>query len=591
MTVEEAETGNVKLSVFLYYCKAIGILTATLTISSIILYQTFLVSTNLWLSRWSSDNSTVVNGTQDTSKTHLYLSVYAALGVGQAIFNMVSNLSLSLGCLFAAAWLHNTMLQRVLRAPMSYFDTTPLGRIINRFSKDIDICDTMLSFNLSAFLGLLVQVIATVIVITYSTPAFIIVIIPILIFNFILQRFFVSTSRQLKRLESTTRSPVYSHFSETIQGSQSIRAYGMQEVFISQSEEKVDLNQSCNYPNMVAMRWLAVRLESVGNLIVFFSALFAVLYRGSLDAGLAGISITYALQVTGTLNFFVRSAADVETNIVSVERIKEYTEIKQEAAWTVQPKPDPLWPTKGNIEFSDYKVRYREGLELVLGGVSCNIYPGEKVGIVGRTGAGKSSLTLALFRILEAAGGSISIDGSNIASIGLHDLRSRLTIIPQDPVLFSGTLRNNLDPFDKETDQALWKALEMSNLKPFVSSLPLGLNHLITEGGDNLSVGQKQLICLSRALLRKTKILILDEATAAVDLETDEIIQRTIRSEFKDCTVLTIAHRLNTIMDYNRILVLDKGKVKEFDAPNTLVQNPQSIFHSMVKDAGIIFSS
>uniref|UniRef100_A0A1B6KLL2 ABC-type glutathione-S-conjugate transporter n=1 Tax=Graphocephala atropunctata TaxID=36148 RepID=A0A1B6KLL2_9HEMI len=591
MTVEEAETGSVKLSVFLYYFKAIGMFTGILTIFCIILYQVFLVSTNLWLSQWSSDTSTVVNGTQDVSKTHLYLSVYAALGVGQAIFNMVSNLSLSLGCLFAAAWLHSTMLQRILRAPMSYFDTTPLGRIVNRFSKDIDTCDTMLSFNLNAFLGLAVQVLATVAVITYSTPAFIVAIIPIIIFNFFLQRFFVATSRQLKRLESTTRSPIYSHFSETVQGAQSIRAYGMQEVFISQSEEKVDLNQTCNFPNMTAMRWLAIRLESVSNLIVFFSALFAVLYRGSLDAGLAGLSITYALQVTGTLNFFVRSSADVETNIVAVERIKEYTEIKQEAAWTVQPKIDPLWPTNGNIEFTDYKVRYRDGLELVLGGVTCNINPGEKVGIVGRTGAGKSSLTLALFRILEAAGGSISIDGTNIASVGLHDLRSRLTIIPQDPVLFSGTLRNNLDPFDKETDQSLWKALELSNLKPFVSGLPLGLNHLISEGGDNLSVGQKQLICLSRALLRKTKVLILDEATAAVDLETDEIIQNTIRSEFKGCTVLTIAHRLNTIMDYNRILVLDRGKVKEFDAPNTLVQNPQSIFHSMVKDAGIISSS
>ncbi|XP_054270085.1 multidrug resistance-associated protein 1-like [Macrosteles quadrilineatus] len=588
MTVEESETGNVKFNVFVYYMRAIGMWRSMLAIVAVFLYQGFTVTTNLWLSEWSSDRSVVVNGTQDISKTHMYLGVYAGLGFAQALCNVVSNITLSQGCLIAAAWLHLTMLNRIVRAPMSYFDTTPLGRIVNRFSRDIDVCDSILSFSIQAFLGLAIQTIATIGVITYTTPMFILIIIPIFIINFSLQRLFVATSRQLKRLESTNRSPIYSHFGETVQGAQSIRAYGLQKAFISESEYKLDHYQMCNYPNFIAARWLAIRLEAVGNFIVFFAALFAVLYRETLDPGLAGLSITYALQVTSSLNFFTRTTADVETNMVAVERIKEYTQISQEAAWTVEPVPEASWPDQGQIEFRDYRVRYREGLELVLSGVTFTILPGEKVGIVGRTGAGKSSLTLALFRILEAAGGAICIDGKNIAAVGLHDLRGRLTIIPQDPVLFSGTLRNNLDPFDLASDQTIWKALELSNLKSFVTSLPSGLNHLVSEGGENLSVGQKQLICLGRALLRKSRVLVLDEATAAVDLETDDIIQKTIRREFKDCTILTIAHRLHTIMDYDRILVLDKGKVKEYDSPNKLLQDPNTIFYSMAKESGIV---
>lgn len=238
------------------------------------------------------------------------------------------------------------------------------------------------------------------------------------------------------------------------------------------------------------------------------------------------------------------------------------------------------------MRFNNYSVRYREGLDLVLKDLDLSISGGEKVGIVGRTGAGKSSMTLCLFRIIEAANGGIAIDGVNIADIGLHDLRSKLTIIPQDPVLFSGSLRMNLDPFDRYSDDEVWSSLELSHLKQFVKGLPTGLEHECSEGGENLSVGQRQLVCLARALLRKTRILVLDEATAAVDLETDDLIQSTIRTEFDNCTVLTIAHRLNTIMDYNRVLVLDNGRVAEFDSPTQLMAQ-KGIFYSMAKDAGL----
>ncbi|XP_041829100.1 ATP-binding cassette sub-family C member 3 isoform X5 [Melanotaenia boesemani] len=400
-------------------------------------------------------------------------------------------------------------------------------------------------------------------------------------------RFYVATSRQLKRLESVSRSPIYSHFSETITGSSVIRAYSRHTAFVLMSDMKVDENQKSYYPGIVSNRWLGVRIEFIGNCIVLFAALFAVTGKESLNPGLVGLSVSYALQVTMSLNWMVRMTSDLENNIVAVERVKEYSETKTEAPWEVEDKkPPPEWPAQGNVEFHDYSVRYREGLDLVLRNITLNVKGGEKIGIVGRTGAGKSSMTLCLFRLLEAAAGEITIDDVKISEIGLHDLRSKLTIIPQEPVLFSGTLRMNLDPFEKYTDEEVWKAVEHSHLHKFVSNQPAKLELECSEGGENLSVGQRQLVCLARALLRKTRILILDEATAAIDLETDDLIQSTIRTQFEDCTVFTIAHRLNTIMDYTRVLVLDKGQIAEFDSPTNLISK-RGIFYSMAKDAGL----
>ncbi|KAK9886057.1 hypothetical protein WA026_014840 [Henosepilachna vigintioctopunctata] len=404
---------------------------------------------------------------------------------------------------------------------------------------------------------------------------------------YFIQRFYVATSRQLKRLESVSRSPIYSHFSETIAGVSAIRAYNQQDRFIAESDSKLDHNQACNFPTVIANRWLEVRLQLIGNMVILFAGLFAVLGRDSINAGLVGLSVSYALQITQILNWVVRMTSDIETNIVAVERIKEYAETPQEAPWDIPSKTPPLtWPEIGTVEFKNFSVKYRPELDLVLKKVAFSIQGGEKVGIVGRTGAGKSSLTLSLFRIIEPHQGIIEIDGINIAEIGLHALRSRLTIIPQDAVLFSGTLRMNLDPFNAKSDEEVWATLEQAHLKAFVKALPAGLSHEVTEGGENLSVGQRQLICLARALLRKTRVLILDEATAAVDLETDDLIQTTIRREFRDSTVLTIAHRLNTIMDYDKIIVLDKGLIAEFDTPQILLDGP-TIFRSMCEDAGL----
>ncbi|XP_043498534.1 multidrug resistance-associated protein 1 isoform X8 [Polistes fuscatus] len=589
--IEKAETGSVKWKVYSHYFKSIGWFLSISTIIMNAVFQSFSIGSNVWLSKWSDDNMTLVNGTvvNEESRRDMYLGVYGALGFGQAMASFFCDLAPQLGCWLAARQMHIMMLRAVMRAPLTFFDTTPTGRIISRFAKDVDILDTSLPPQISDSIYCLFEVIATLFVISFSTPEFVAVIVPIGFIYYFIQRFYVATSRQLKRLESISRSPIYSHFSESVTGAQTIRAFGVQERFIHESESKVDFNQICYYPGIIANRWLAIRLEMVGNLIIFFSALFVVLGRDTISAGFVGLSVSYSLQITQTLNWLVRMTSDVETNIVAVERIKEYGETPQEAPWVVpETAPPKEWPVTGQVEFKDYKVRYREGLDLILHGLTFTVKGGEKVGIVGRTGAGKSSLTLSLFRILEAASGKIIIDGIDVAKLGLHDLRSKLTIIPQDPVLFSGTLRMNLDPFDQHTDDEVWRALEHAHLKSFVQNLLNGLLHEVSEGGDNLSVGQRQLICLARALLRKTKVLVLDEATAAVDLETDDLIQRTIREDFKDCTVLTIAHRLNTILDSDRVIVLDKGLIIEYDAPDVLLRNSSSAFYSMAKDAGLV---
>ncbi|XP_041086283.1 multidrug resistance-associated protein 1-like [Polyodon spathula] len=411
-------------------------------------------------------------------------------------------------------------------------------------------------------------------------------IIQVLVFLF--QSFYVATSCQLRRLESVSRSPIYTHFNETVQGVSVIRAFGEQPRFILQTNQRVDENQKSYFPRFVATRWLAVNLEFLGNCIVLSAAIFSVMGKGILSPGIVGLSVSHALQVTGILSWIVRSWTDVENNIVSVERVKEYADTPKEAAWTLENSPlSPAWPQTGTIELRGYGLQYRKGLEWALKDISIYIQEREKVGIVGRTGAGKSSLALGIFRILEAAKGEIYIDGINIAEIGLHELRSRITIIPQDPVLFSGTLRMNLDPFDAYSDEEVWNSLELAHLKNFVSGLPDRLNHECSEGGENLSLGQRQLVCLARALLRKTKILVLDEATAAVDLETDNLIQSTIRSQFEECTVLTIAHRLNTVMDYTRVIVMDKGLIVESDTPSNLIEQ-RGHFYRMCREASLV---
>uniref|UniRef100_A0A4W6C442 ABC-type glutathione-S-conjugate transporter n=1 Tax=Lates calcarifer TaxID=8187 RepID=A0A4W6C442_LATCA len=571
--VDKARTGRVRLEMYKKYFKTIGL---AIIIPIVFLYafqQGASLAYNYWLSMWADDP--VVNGTQ--IDTDLKLTVFGALGFAQGIAIFGTTVAISICGIIASRHLHMDLLINVLRSPMSFFESTPSGNLLNRFAKEIDAIDCMVPDGLKMML-------------TLSAPAWFHSLKLVFYFSTVGYRAStVATSCQLRRLEAVSRSPIYTHFNETVQGASVIRAFGEQSRFILQANERVDFNQTSYFPRFVATRWLAVNLEFVGNGVVLAAAILSVMGKSTLSPGIVGLAVSHSLQVTGILSWIVRSWTDVENNIVSVERVNEYAETAKEASWTIEGSSLPTaWPQKGTIEFQDYGLQYRKGLELALKGITLHIREREKVGIVGRTGAGKSSLALGIFRILEAAKGKIFIDGK--LSPGFHHinlLNNSCCPLSQDPVLFSGSLRMNLDPFDTYTDEEVWSSLELAHLKNFVSNLPDKLNHECSEGGENLSLGQRQLVCLARALLRKTKILVLDEATAAVDLETDTLIQSTIRTQFEDCTVLTIAHRLNTIMDYTRVIVMDRGHISEMDSPTNLIAQ-RGQFYRMCREAGLV---
>ncbi|KAJ3122071.1 hypothetical protein HK098_003135 [Nowakowskiella sp. JEL0407] len=575
MTKEESAKGAVAWDVYISYGQACGVITVIIYLIFATMSQMLSVGQNLYLADWASSND---NKKRDEVDENVFqrLTVYGILG-------LVS--------IRSARITHEAMLKTVLHAPQSFFDVTPLGRILNRFSKDQYAVDEVLPRTFQMFFRTLFNVISVLFVNAIATPLFLVFTLPLGFLYHHFQRYYLATSRELKRLDSTTRSPIYAHFSETLGGVVTIRAYRMDARFMQANDEKVDYNQKAYYASISSNRWLAVRLEFIGSLIVFGSAFFAVLtiyFYGTIPASVVGLMLTYSLNVTQTLNWWVRQSCEIETNIVSVERIKEYSELPTEAAeYTSYPLPDQ-WPDKGIIKFDSYSTKYRAELDLVLRQISFETKAGEKIGIVGRTGAGKSSLTLSLFRMIEPTDGSILIDGEDITKIGLQDLRSRITIIPQDPVLFAGTVRSNLDPFTQYDDEAVWKSLESANLKDKIMEMDGKLEAVVVQGGENFSVGQRQLVCLARALLRKSKILVLDEATAAIDVETDDIIQKVIRREFSDCTTLTIAHRINTVIDCDRILVLDKGQVAEFDSPEKLLADKRSIFYGLASEAGLL---
>ncbi|SCU90191.1 LADA_0F02432g1_1 [Lachancea dasiensis] len=585
---EHREQGKVKWEIYLEYAKACNPRHVMVFMVFVVLSMFLSVIGNVWLKHWSEVN-TKFGANPHVSK---YLGIYLALGIGSALSTLVQTVILWVYCtIHGSRYLHDAMASAVFRAPMSFFETTPMGRILNRFSNDIYKVDELLGRTFSQFFVNAIKVSFTVIVICYSTWQFIFIVGPLSTLYIYYQQYYLKTSRELRRLDSVTRSPIYAHFQETLGGISTVRGYGQQKRFVHINQARVDNNMSAYYPSVNANRWLAFRLEFIGSVIILGAAVLSIfrLRQGTLTAGMIGLSLSYALQITQSLNWIVRMTVEVETNIVSVERIKEYASLTPEAPAVIEDsRPAEEWPTEGGIKFEGYSARYRPGLNLVLKDISLDIKPQEKVGIVGRTGAGKSSLTLALFRIIEAASGHISIDGLPIDQIGLKDLRQHLSIIPQDSQVFEGTVRDNIDPTRQFTDEQIWRALELSHLKEHIKSLGKEeLESALTEGGGNLSVGQRQLMCLARALLIPSKILVLDEATAAVDVETDQVIQETIRTAFKDRTILTIAHRINTILDSDRVIVLEQGQIAEFDTPENLLKNSESLFYSLCHEAGV----
>ncbi|KAG0203496.1 hypothetical protein BGX28_004249 [Mortierella sp. GBA30] len=615
---EKMVIGSVSWKVYLTYAKAASYRWSVIVILMFVVGQACQIGTNVWLKQWAS-----VAGTSDDNAGK-FLGVYGALIVIYIVLNVVScYVAMVLAAIRASTRLHERLLTKIMRLPMSFFDTTPLGRIVNRFSGDIFGIDELTPWNFIQVFICGTSVLGTVVVIATTTPIFLAIVPPLVVIYLLVQAYYIRSSRALKRIESVSKSPIYQHFSETLTGVTTIRALGANDRFIADNAAKADVAANAYFSWINSNRWLQIRLETLGAFIVLASALFAVLSRNTLNSGNVGLALSYALGMTVDITWLVRSYCDLQNQLVAVERVDEYASKNPEAPSETDVKLPENWPQNGRVEFKNYSTRYREGLDLVIKNISFEVQPAEKVGIVGRTGAGKSSLTLALFRIIEAAnshwakashngtdqdsdptkedmatdlekvdveedGGSIWIDGIDISTVGLKHLRQHLAIIPQDPTLFVGTVRENLDPFEELQDAELWEALERAHLKEHISSLAGGLSFKVSQNGDNFSVGQRSLICLARALLRKTKILILDEATAAVDVETDELIQKTIRKEFKDRTILTIAHRIKTVMDSDKILVLEKGSVAEFESPIVLLQRPDSLFYSLAQQAGEI---
>ena len=581
LTTQEARVeGQVHRSVYsLYFASAGGACAVAMVLLLFVLAEVSRVTNNWWLTFWSNDSA---------DKPGLwYVGVYALIALCSVLLLGVRYITLYLSGVRASSALHDKLLRGILRSPMSFFDQTPLGRITNRVSKDIYTVDKTLPGVFASFLSSLFSVVATLVVITLSSVWFLLVVF-VLFFYYVYEgRFYVRSTREMKRLDSISRSPIYANFGETLDGTSVIRAYQKQAQFVAKNYALLDRNQRAYFLITSSNCWLGIRLEFVGTVIIGATALLAVVGKNPANVvftSMAALAISYALDVTQTLNWVVRMATDMETQIVAVERIQEYAELPSEApAHIAATAPAEAWPAQGDVVIEDLTMRYRPELEPVLKHISLHITPGEKVGVVGRTGAGKSSLVLCLMRIVELEAGRIVIDGVDISTIGLEDLRSKMAIIPQEPLLFSGTVRDNLDPFEQYTDEEIWSSLERARMRQTVAENPAGLEAVVEEHGSNFSVGQRQLLCVARALLRKSKVILMDEATASIDVETDLTIQKTIRSEFKDSTVITIAHRIHTISDSDKVLVLDLGEVKEFDAPGVLLSDKNSLYSQLVE--------
>eukprot|EP01068_Selenidium_serpulae_P008644 Selendium_serpulae@DN5036_c0_g1_i2.p1 len=509
------------------------------------------------------------------------IGVYGLFCLLAALMVFSFSLCMGIGVQRAAVYFHTALLDGILSAPMSFFDSTPTGRILNRFSKDTYVIDEQLPGTIQPYLTCLISIVATATVISFVTPMFIPLLAPMAWFYVSVQNYYIPTSRQLQRLNSVLRSPIFSNFSETLDGAVTIRAFNAQQRFKHINTGLIDAQLQSYYMNTSSNRWLSIRLESLAGIVVAIASLLTVVGRNVLPAGLAGLAISYSLNVTQQLAWVVRMASDRENYAVSVERVIEYCDkTASEAPAVVEDyRPHANWPDKGEVVITDLCLRYRPHLPLVLNNINVHVLPGEKVGIVGRTGAGKSSLLLALLRLVEPSSGTVVVDGLELSKMGLRDLRSRFCIIPQDPVIFAGTLRFNLDPNEEHNDEEINEAIQRAHLVKLLESMG-GLDAQVEEGGRNVSMGQRQLLCLGRALLRRSRILLLDEATSAVDPYTDKLIQSAIQREFGGWTVLTIAHRINTIVDYDKILFLDGGRVVEYGTPGELFANPHSRFRS-----------
>ncbi|OII72305.1 ABC transporter family protein [Cryptosporidium andersoni] len=575
---EEIELGRVSHKTYKAYFLEWGYLNIFGTLSCHIIAGIIGVVSTFWLGNWSEY--------YDSINWHYAVSVYGTLALFYSLLHVIATLLIRNGGIKASTSFHKKLLIRLRYTTLSFFEATPVGRILSRFTGDTTNLDDALPRNLGDLLTAVAKIIVIIFSISRVTPRFLICV-PVLIYMFYqFSKKYAPMLRQSERLAAVRTAPILSHVIDTLDGLTTIRAFKAQERFIQKMDCLIRSESRIRYHVETSYRWLFIRLEVMGCIAVFTAGIFGVfvLACDPRNAGIFGVSLTFALGASNCLNFGTRVLGEIEGVMVGLERIRDYTE-----STPLESKPTNEnyklpnnWPTSGKIQFEKFKLKYRSDLPLVLNNISCTILPGEKVGVVGRTGAGKSSIFASILRLVEPFSGNIKIDDIDISSIGLFDLRSRISIIPQDPIIFSGTVRFNLDPLKQHSDEDIYEVLNRTHLRGFFKSMPNGLYSKLDVGGHSLSAGQRQLLCLARAILRRSRVVLLDEATSSVDVNTDSLIQKTLRIEFQNCTILAVAHRIQTVMDYDRIMVLDSGKIVEFDNPGVLLRNTNSIFYSLV---------
>ncbi|TMW54988.1 hypothetical protein Poli38472_014759 [Pythium oligandrum] len=590
---EDRSVGSVTTQTYIKYlssCGWNGYVVASTIIALFALTQVALFFSDWFVSRWSEGSY------RQTLDEYQSMGIYIGIIVIATVFASTRSLYYTEMCMRCSENLHAKYLRKVVLAPVTaFFDVTPVGRILNRFSRDLDQVDNPLPFFSMWMVMYVFQITAALLVCGVANPYLLILYVP-LGFGFVfVTRYYQSTARELKRLDSISRSPFLNLVSETIQGIETIRSCKMTSTFERRCHDLLDANGKCFFLFQTASRWFAMRSEWLIATILGGVAILAVATKSSIGAAVAGLSLTYATQLTISFQRMIGLATMTENIMTCFERIAFYDTLDEEGylmshKHTTSTAVEAQWPRTGAITFENVTMRYRPELELVLKDVSFTVKSGEKIGVCGRTGSGKSSLMSVLFRIVECASGRVLIDGVDISTLSVLALRSRLTIIPQDPMLFSGSLRVNLDPFDEKTDAELWDVLKKVHLFDVVQQWGRGLEYEVAEKGDNLSVGQRQLLCIARALIRQSKVVVMDEATANVDQESDKLIQLTVQESFAgtDTTVLCIAHRLETIMHSDKILVLDAGCVVEYDSPEVLLGKPGGFFQSLVDSSRTI---